>query len=116
MQVPRSYDEPLLRAMFEDFGPVYQLNVLRDKATLQSRGTPNPLQSHGAIDEHNFRGFGNFPLLLLHLFENERVDNVIEKATSQTNQRSGHTLRRVLPKRSAEMGARKVWVQNRSHN
>ena len=37
-QVPRSMDENDLRKMFEDFGPVFQLNVLRDKVTGQSKG------------------------------------------------------------------------------
>ncbi len=37
-QVPRSMDEGELRGMFEDFGPVYQINVLRDKVTGQSKG------------------------------------------------------------------------------
>ncbi|CAH1251160.1 CELF1 [Branchiostoma lanceolatum] len=36
-QIPRSMDEKDLRQMFEEFGPVYQLNVLRDRATGQSR-------------------------------------------------------------------------------
>ena len=38
-QVPRSMDENDLRKMFEDFGPVFQINVLRDKVTGQSKGT-----------------------------------------------------------------------------
>ena len=37
-QVPRSMDENDLRKMFEDFGPIYQLNVLRDKVSGQSKG------------------------------------------------------------------------------
>ena len=37
-QVPRSMDENDLRGMFEEFGPVYQINVLRDKITGQSKG------------------------------------------------------------------------------
>ena len=37
-QVPRTMDENELRIMFEDFGPVYQINVLRDKITGQSKG------------------------------------------------------------------------------
>ncbi len=37
-QVPRSMDESELKGMFEDFGPVYQINVLRDKVTGQSKG------------------------------------------------------------------------------
>ena len=38
-QIPRSMDEGELRKMFEDYGPVFQLNVLRDKVTGQSKGT-----------------------------------------------------------------------------
>ena len=38
-QVPRTMDENELRGMFEEFGPVYQINVLRDKITGQSKGT-----------------------------------------------------------------------------
>ena len=38
-QIPRSMDESELRKMFEDYGPVFQLNVLRDKVTGQSKGT-----------------------------------------------------------------------------
>ena len=37
-QVPRTMDEQELRGMFEEFGPVYQINVLRDKITGQSKG------------------------------------------------------------------------------
>ena len=37
-QVPRSMDEDELKQFFEDFGPVHQLNVLRDKSTGVSRG------------------------------------------------------------------------------
>lgn len=37
-QVPRNMDENELRGMFEEFGPVYQINVLRDKITGQSKG------------------------------------------------------------------------------
>ena len=37
-QVPRSMDEEALTEFFEEFGPVHQLNVLRDKATGVSRG------------------------------------------------------------------------------
>ena len=37
-QIPRSMDENDLRKMFEEFGPVFQLNVLRDKDTGQSKG------------------------------------------------------------------------------
>ncbi|KAK3097291.1 hypothetical protein FSP39_008418 [Pinctada imbricata] len=37
-QIPRSMDENDLRKMFEEFGSVFQLNVLRDKASGQSKG------------------------------------------------------------------------------
>eukprot|EP00095_Tigriopus_kingsejongensis_P005198 maker-scaffold321_size207582-snap-gene-1.34 protein:Tk05198 transcript:maker-scaffold321_size207582-snap-gene-1.34-mRNA-1 annotation:"hypothetical protein TcasGA2_TC012080" len=37
-QVPRSMDESELKVMFEEFGPVFQINVLRDKVTGQSKG------------------------------------------------------------------------------
>ena len=44
-QVPRSMDENDLRGMFEDFGPVYQINVLRDKITGQSKGKATPMEA-----------------------------------------------------------------------
>ena len=37
-QLPRNMDEIELKKMFEDYGPVYQLNVLRDRSTGQSKG------------------------------------------------------------------------------
>ncbi|KPI92909.1 CUGBP Elav-like family member 2 [Papilio xuthus] len=37
-QVPRSMDENDLRQMFEEFGRVHQINVLRDKMTGASKG------------------------------------------------------------------------------
>lgn len=37
-QIPRSMDENDLRKMFEQYGQVYQINVLRDKVTGQSKG------------------------------------------------------------------------------
>ncbi|XP_047986746.1 CUGBP Elav-like family member 2 [Leguminivora glycinivorella] len=37
-QVPRSMDENDLRMMFEEFGRVHQINVLRDKITGASKG------------------------------------------------------------------------------
>uniref|UniRef100_A0A915IEW4 RRM domain-containing protein n=1 Tax=Romanomermis culicivorax TaxID=13658 RepID=A0A915IEW4_ROMCU len=36
-QVPRSYDENDLLKIFGQYGPVHQLNILRDKSTNQSR-------------------------------------------------------------------------------
>lgn len=37
-QVPRSMDENELRRMFEEYGRVHSINVLRDKATGASKG------------------------------------------------------------------------------
>jgi CUG-BP- and ETR3-like factor len=37
-QIPRNMHENELREMFEQFGPVFQLNVLRDKQTGESKG------------------------------------------------------------------------------
>lgn len=37
-QVPRSMDEKQLREMFEEFGRVHTINVLRDKTTGLSKG------------------------------------------------------------------------------
>ncbi|KAI1699051.1 RNA recognition motif domain-containing protein [Ditylenchus destructor] len=37
-QIPRHWDEPECRTLFEEYGPVYHLNILRDKATNGSRG------------------------------------------------------------------------------
>ena len=37
-QIPRYMDENDLQKLFEEFGPVYQINVLRDKVTNQSKG------------------------------------------------------------------------------
>ncbi len=37
-QVPRSMDEAQLKEMFEEFGRVHQINVLRDKSTGISKG------------------------------------------------------------------------------
>ncbi|KAK3869116.1 hypothetical protein Pcinc_025559 [Petrolisthes cinctipes] len=37
-QIPRSMDETDLKKMFEEFGEVFQINVLRDKVTGQSKG------------------------------------------------------------------------------
>lgn len=37
-QIPRTMDEDELKAMFEEYGPVFQLNILRDKVTGQSKG------------------------------------------------------------------------------
>lgn len=37
-QVPRSMDEAQLREMFEEYGRVHTINVLRDKSTGISKG------------------------------------------------------------------------------
>ncbi|KPU73798.1 uncharacterized protein Dana_GF14193, isoform B [Drosophila ananassae] len=39
-QIPKTWDETRLRHMFEQFGPVHTLNVLRDKVTSISRDAP----------------------------------------------------------------------------
>lgn len=40
-QIPRSMDENDLRKMFEEYGQVHQVNVLRDKISGQSKGIKN---------------------------------------------------------------------------
>lgn len=40
-QVPKSMDETQLRTMFEEYGPVHSINVLRDKTTGVSKGKRN---------------------------------------------------------------------------
>lgn len=40
-QIPRSMDEDSLRKMLLEYGPIYQLNILRDKQSGQSKGTFN---------------------------------------------------------------------------
>ena len=37
-QVPRHMNENDIRGMFEEFGPIHQINVLRDKITGHSKG------------------------------------------------------------------------------
>lgn len=37
-QVPKSWDEIKLRSLFDQYGRVHTLNVLRDKVTMMSRG------------------------------------------------------------------------------
>jgi len=38
-QIPKQLNEAELRAIFEEYGRVYQINVLKDKTTKQSKGT-----------------------------------------------------------------------------
>lgn len=46
-QIPKHMNETDLRELFEKYGRVYQINVLRDKATKQSKGTwPNVAQNY----------------------------------------------------------------------
>lgn len=49
-QVPRSMDEAQLREMFEEFGRVHTINVLRDKSTGLSKGE---YRSHHAANDIN---------------------------------------------------------------
>lgn len=37
-QIPRHWDEEECKKMFEEFGPVFQLNILRDRNTNTSKG------------------------------------------------------------------------------
>ena len=37
-QIPRHMEEPEVRKVFEEFGPVYELSILKDRATGASRG------------------------------------------------------------------------------
>jgi CUG-BP- and ETR3-like factor len=37
-QIPRAWDENDLKNMFEEFGPIHSMNILRDKSTGQSKG------------------------------------------------------------------------------
>ncbi|GIY65096.1 RRM domain-containing protein [Caerostris darwini] len=39
-QIPRHWNESDLINIFEEFGPIYQISVLRDKMTQQSRVEP----------------------------------------------------------------------------
>lgn len=43
-QIPRHWGDAECRTLFEEFGPVHQLNVLRDKATNASKGTAHEQQ------------------------------------------------------------------------
>lgn len=37
-QIPRHWTENDLKKLFEEYGPVYQISILKDKASQQSRG------------------------------------------------------------------------------
>lgn len=37
-QIPRHWTENDLKKLFEEYGPVYQINILKDKTSQQSRG------------------------------------------------------------------------------
>jgi RNA recognition motif-containing protein len=37
-QIPRNYTEDQLRPLFEQFGPIVSLNILKDRATHASKG------------------------------------------------------------------------------
>lgn len=43
-QIPRSWSEKELKELFEPYGAVYQINILRDRSQNppQSKGTPPP--------------------------------------------------------------------------
>lgn len=51
-QVPQTMDENDLRAMFEEFGKVHQINVLRDRFTGRSRGKFHPLKNSSQFDKY----------------------------------------------------------------
>ena len=48
-QIPKAYEEDKLREMFSEFGPVYELNVLRDKKTGESKGEKKLIQENLGI-------------------------------------------------------------------
>lgn len=37
-QIPRHWTENDLKKLFEEFGPVFQINILKNKSTQESRG------------------------------------------------------------------------------
>lgn len=45
-QIPKPWNENDVRMYFEQFGPIYMVNVLRDKVTKQSRGTFHKIILH----------------------------------------------------------------------
>lgn len=46
-QIPRSWSETELKELFEPFGAVHQINILRDR-------TQNPPQSKGKLSAQNY--------------------------------------------------------------
>lgn len=46
-QIPRSWSETELKELFEPFGAVHQINILRDR-------TQNPPQSKGKVRARNY--------------------------------------------------------------
>lgn len=63
-QIPRSMDEEKLRIMFEEYGKVHQINVLRDKVTSQSKGKSQLL--YYTLEYLNKRSV-NFMLGVIHV-------------------------------------------------
>ena len=48
-QIPRNMDENDLHKLLGEFGPIYQLNVLHDKATGNSKGEPSWTVNFGSV-------------------------------------------------------------------
>lgn len=48
-QVPHDMDENDLRKLFEEFGRVHQINILRDKITGSHRGKRRPSRIHESL-------------------------------------------------------------------
>lgn len=75
-QIPKSWNENDVRIYFEQYGPIYMVNVLRDKVTKHSRGTKyiKIHKSHNAPDKIAWSLYTSFCLyvyhrmLLYHLF------------------------------------------------
>lgn len=59
-QVPRSMDEAQLREMFEEYGRVHTINVLRDKSTGLSKGKSNIQQKTIPNHENIFSSFRRY--------------------------------------------------------
>lgn len=64
-QVPRSMDEAQLRQMFEEYGRVHTINVLRDKSTGISKGKKKHNNQHGAM---MMRPRQSFSFLMIKVF------------------------------------------------